>query len=80
MIGSNPVAVVIVALVGWVAIRLAFDLLGQAGGNVDKASTSVGRELGDDGVLSHGVAADRADDGGGHGEDAGDDAGGDGGH
>ncbi len=34
-IGSNPVAVVVVALVGWIAIRLALGLLRQAGVNVD---------------------------------------------
>ncbi len=80
MIDSNPVAVVIVALVGWIAIRLAFDLLRQAGGNVDKVSTSGGREPGDDGAPSHGVAVDHAGDARNYGGDAGDDRGGDGGH
>ena len=41
-IGNNPVAVVIVALVGWIAIRLALGLLRQAGLNIDKVSMSPG--------------------------------------
>ena len=49
-IGNNPVAVVIVALVGWIAIRLALGLLRQAGVNIDKVSMSNGWESGDDGV------------------------------
>lgn len=77
-IGTNPLALLIVALVGWIVIRLVLGLLRQAGFNFDRVSTSVEWGSGDDGT--HHGAADQAGDGGGHGGDAGGDGGGDGGH
>ena len=81
-IGSNPVAVVVVALVGWIAIHLALGLLRQAVVNVDRSKTSAVWEAGDDGAHHHhhGGSADHAGDDGGHGGNAGGDGGGDGGH
>ena len=69
-IGNDPVAVVIVALVGWIAIRLALSLLRQAGVNIDKVSTSAGWGSGDDGAHD-GTWGDHSGDGGGHGGDGG---------
>lgn len=77
-IGSNPLALLIVALVGWIAIRLVLGLLRQAGPNLDRVTTSPEWGLGDDGA--HHGGGEHADDGGGHGADAGGDGGGDGSH
>ena len=77
-IGSNPLALLIVVLVGWIVIRLVLGLLRQAGLNLDRVSTSVEWGSGDDGA--HHGSTDHAGDGGGHGGDAGGDGGGDGGH
>ena len=59
---GGPMAVVIVALVGWIAIRLALGLLRQAGVDV---RTSVGWEAGDDGT--HHGSGDHAGNGGSYG-------------